>query len=196
MRMNYCLLGVGGKMFLEYGGCAILSSIHGTLWCRVDIRPRLVALVICLFPGISVPTSRSPSILIDNCSNVFNVFLQNTVMMLMPVQYPLMFTYTFYLDNSSRNCDGFPLKSYLETICSEKCPFLTFQCGLLFWLPPTHPVGEGGIRGLNSRRGQTWDTGHWSQYSHSRSGGHHVLLRDTWGLHSGVEWATYVGQAL
>lgn len=54
--------------------------------------PSLVDLVISLFPDISVPTSPSSGIQINNCSNVFNVFLKNAVMMSMPIRYSFMFT--------------------------------------------------------------------------------------------------------
>lgn len=76
-------------------GFSILSSIHGILWCRVYEGPSLVDSMICLFLNISVPTCPSPGILINNCSDMFNVFLQSAVILLMPVRFFLMFTYTF-----------------------------------------------------------------------------------------------------
>lgn len=84
MCMNYCLFWAKGSWNTE-----VVSIL-----CKA---PLWLIFVICLFPGISAPTSHSPTILINNCSNVFNVFLQNAVMMLMPVRCSLMLMYTFYL---------------------------------------------------------------------------------------------------
>lgn len=57
----------------------------------------------CLFSDMFIPYYLCihlslPSILINNYSNVFNVFLQNAVITLIPIYDSLVSMYTFYLD--------------------------------------------------------------------------------------------------
>lgn len=87
---NYCVFGQGVPGVWRV--CLSFPQFMAHYGVGTMQGPSLVDLVISLFPNFSIPTFPSPGIQINNCSNVFNVFLKNTVMMSMPIYYSFMFT--------------------------------------------------------------------------------------------------------